>query len=49
MAKRIQNAFERFRSLTKRIIAVPKPEIDKREAEYKKQRIEKKTHSSKEA
>ncbi|MDR3405524.1 MAG: hypothetical protein P4L99_23720 [Chthoniobacter sp.] len=30
--------FERFDTLLKRVIAVPKSEIDKREAEYKEQR-----------
>lgn len=30
--------FERFDALLKRVISVPKAEIDKREAEYKKQR-----------
>lgn len=30
--------FDQFRALVKRVVAVPKPEIDKREAEYKKQR-----------
>ena len=28
--------FERFKQFTKEVIAVPKAEIDKREAEYKK-------------
>ncbi len=29
-------AFERFRSITKNLLAVPRAEIERREAEYKK-------------
>jgi len=32
--------FERFREFARRIIAVPKAEIDKQEAEYKRARAE---------
>jgi hypothetical protein len=39
--------FERFDSLLKRVISVPKSEIDKREAEYKKQRKALKADASK--
>jgi hypothetical protein len=34
--------FERFRELARRIIAVPKSEIDKQEAEYQRQRTNRK-------
>lgn len=33
--------FDRFRALVKRVVAVPKPEIDKRDAEYRTGRIKK--------
>ncbi|HSB09620.1 MAG TPA: hypothetical protein VLM38_09060 [Blastocatellia bacterium] len=33
-----ESEYERFERLAKRIISVPKSEIDKREAEYKKAR-----------
>jgi hypothetical protein len=38
-AKR-SKAFEQFRDFTKRVIAVPKREIDRREGEYKIERAE---------
>jgi hypothetical protein len=34
--------FDRFRELARRIIAVPKAEIDKQEAEYQRQRQKRK-------
>jgi hypothetical protein len=34
--------FERFREFARRIIAVPKAEIEKQEAEYQRQRAERK-------
>lgn len=34
--------FEKFRDFAKQVISVPKAEIDRREAEYQKQRAEKK-------
>ncbi len=33
--------FEKFRDFAKRVISVPKSEIDRREAEYQKQRAAK--------
>lgn len=35
--------FERFREAMKAIVSVPKAEIDKREADYRKMRAAKKT------
>jgi hypothetical protein len=37
-AKDDLSPFERFREFARRIIAVPKSEIDKQEAEYQRQR-----------
>ncbi len=34
--------FEKFRELTKKVIAVPKSEVDKREAEWQRERAKKK-------
>ncbi len=31
--------FEKFQELTKKVIAVPKSEVDKREAEWKRDRL----------
>jgi hypothetical protein len=36
--KKDKNEFERFSEVTKQIVSVPKAEIDKREAAWKKQR-----------
>lgn len=36
--KHKESAFERFRQFTQKIVSVPKAEIDRREAEYKKSR-----------
>lgn len=33
-----ETPFEKFRNFTKKIVAVPKSEIDRREAEYQKAR-----------
>jgi len=38
--------FERFRDFARRIIAVPKAEIDKQEAEYQRQRKKEKVTQS---
>jgi hypothetical protein len=35
---KIETPFEKFRQFTKKIVSVPKAEIDRREAEYKKSR-----------
>jgi len=35
---KIETPFEKFRQFTKKILSVPKDEIDRREAEYKKYR-----------
>jgi hypothetical protein len=35
------NEFEKFREFTRKVVSVPKTEIDKREAEYQKMRKEK--------
>jgi hypothetical protein len=40
-----ENEFEKFREFTKKIVAVPKAEIDRREMEYKKQRQKKKNRA----
>jgi len=36
--KTAENPFERFRQFAKKIVTVPKTEIDKRESEYRKHR-----------
>jgi hypothetical protein len=41
--------FEKFDSLLKKVIAVPKSEIDKREAEYKARRQAEKTDGRRKA
>jgi hypothetical protein len=33
-----QSEFEKFKNFTKKIVSVPKSEIDRRETEYKKSR-----------
>lgn len=38
--------FEKFVTLTKKVISTPKKEIDLREADYKKERAKKKKHAS---
>jgi hypothetical protein len=38
MAEKLKSAFERFRDLTKRVVSVPKPVIDRREAEYRRRK-----------
>jgi hypothetical protein len=40
--------FERFRQFAKKVMAVPKAEIDKREAEYKHERHKQRTKLRKE-
>jgi hypothetical protein len=37
-----ETPFEKFRQFTKKIVSVPKAEIDRRETEYKKNRVNKK-------
>ena len=37
----IEAQFEKFREFTRKVVSVPKAEIDKREAEYQKMRAEK--------
>lgn len=40
-----ETPFERFRQFTKRIVSVPKSEIDRRERKYQKDRAKKKAGS----
>jgi hypothetical protein len=40
-----ENQFEKFRKFAKQIVSVPKAEIDRREAEYKKARAKMKRKS----
>lgn len=42
-AKREPTPFEKFQELTKKVIAVPKSEVDKRDAEWKRERLKKKS------
>jgi hypothetical protein len=41
----IETPFEKFRQFTKKIVSVPKAEIDRRERQYKKDRARKKRRS----
>lgn len=45
--KREPTPFEKFQDLAKRVIAVPKSEIDKREAVYKRARAARKAKPAK--
>jgi len=38
--------FQKFEALTRRVMSVPKAEIDRRQSEYKKKRAEKKRRST---
>jgi len=40
-----ETPFEKFKAFTKKIVSVPKTEIDRREAEYKKSRAKLKRKS----
>jgi hypothetical protein len=42
MNEQKETPFEKFRQFTKKIVSVPKEEIDRREAEYQKARKNKK-------
>jgi hypothetical protein len=39
----VPSAFEKFDRMTRKVVAVPKAELDKREAAYKRQRARKKS------
>jgi hypothetical protein len=41
-----ENSFEQFRQFTKKVISVPKAEIDRREKEYQQKRKKERRKSS---
>jgi hypothetical protein len=47
MKKNEETPFEKFRQFTQKIVSVPKSEIDKREAQYQKERLKIKKSGSK--
>jgi hypothetical protein len=47
MKEETPSPFEKFRQFTQKIVAVPKSEIDRREAEYQKSRKNKRKRPSK--